>query len=82
MCPTTRRKPYTAKIRVGYGRGSNTMQEPGDILMSEDFEFTLVTGADENLETHRELVIRVIEELHKTLEEDCTCGQEFWKPSA
>jgi hypothetical protein len=80
VCPTTRHKTYTAKIHVAYGRGSNTMEEPGDILISEDFEFRLVTSAEENLETHRELVTRVIDELHKTME-DCTCGQEFWKPS-
>jgi hypothetical protein len=78
VCPTTKRKTYTAKIHVGYGRGSDTMQEPGDILMSVDFEFMLVTGAEETLETHREQVMRVIDELYKTLE-GCACAPDFWK---
>ncbi len=64
--------------RPGSNPGPITRQEPGDILMSADFEFTLVTGAKETLETHSELVLRVIDELHKALKE-CACAQDFWK---
>ncbi len=78
VCPTTSCKTYTAKIHVGYGRGSSTMQESGDILMSVDFVFTLVTGAEETPETHREQAMRVIDELHETLK-GCACAQDFWK---
>jgi hypothetical protein len=78
VCPTTRCKTYTAKMYVGYGRGSDNMQEPGDVLMSVEFEFMLVTSAEETPETHKDLVLRVTNELHETLK-GCACAQDFWK---
>ena len=76
VCPTASRKTYTAKFHMGYGRCSSTMQEPGDILMSVDFVFTLVTGAEETHETHREQAMRVIDELHETLKKRA-CARDF-----
>ncbi len=78
VCPTTMCKTYTAKIHVAYGRGSSSMQEPGDILMSVDFEFMLVTCTEETPEHHREQVTRVIDEFYTTLE-GCACAPDFWK---
>ncbi len=54
------------------------MQEPGDIIMSVDYKFALVTALGKTPETHKALVMRVIDELHKTLEE-CACAPDFWK---
>ena len=68
---------YTATIRLGHGIRSVSGQEPGDVIMHSKFEFKLVTAAEDTPESHRELVMRVIDELHKTLKE-CTCNDEFF----
>jgi hypothetical protein len=81
VCPTTGLDTHTANVRGEYGRGSDTMQEPGDILMSVDYKFALVTGPEETPETHKTLVMRVIDELHKALEESA-CAPDFWKQAS
>ena len=80
VCPTTGLNIHTANVRGGYGHGSDTIQEPGDIMMSVDYEFALVTALGETPDTHKELVMRVIDELFKSLKE-CACDKQgdFWK---
>ncbi len=78
VCPTSGLNTHTANVHSKYGHCSDTMQESGDIMISVDFDFMLVTAADETPEPHREQVTRVIDELHKTLKE-CTCAPDFWK---
>lgn len=81
VCPTTGLNIHTANVRGGYGHGSDTIQEPGDIMMSVDYNFALVTALGETPDTHKELVMRVIDELFKSLKE-CACdrqGGDFWK---
>ncbi len=51
------------------------MQEPGDIMMSGKFEFILVTGVEETPESHRERVVRVIDELTTSLKQ-CAGAQD------
>jgi len=81
VCPTTGLNIHTANVRGGYGHGSDTIQEPGDIMMSVDYNFALVTALGETPDTHKELVMRVIDELFQSLKE-CACdkqGGDFWK---
>ena len=78
VCPTTGLKAYTANVHQEHGRGSNTIQEPGDILMSVDHKFSLLTAPEETPVTHKEQVVRVIDELYKSLKE-CACAPDFWE---
>jgi hypothetical protein len=69
---------HKASLHLSHGCGSTRIQPPGDIMMSGKFEFILVTGVEETPESHRERVMRVIDELTNTLKE-CVCAQDFWK---
>ncbi len=68
---------HTVHIRQGHGRGSVSMDERGDFLMYANYDFTLVTGAGETPEFHREVMMRVIDEQHKSLKEYLQ-GANFW----
>ncbi len=52
--PLDTKNTYNTNIRVEHGRGSSTGQEPGDIMMSVNYEFTLVTALEETPDTHTE----------------------------
>jgi hypothetical protein len=64
-------------IHQSHGRGSTTMDVPGDILVSASFNITLITGKGESPSLHREQMRSAINALHKSLE-DCLCGNSSW----
>ena len=67
---------YKATLQLGYGRGSDTLTEPGDILMSAQFELTLVSGVGESPKSHRELVLRAADDMNKNFKE-WVCSDNF-----
>jgi len=78
VCPTTGRNMHTANVRGEYGHGSDTMQEPGDIMIYVTYKFALVTTREETPDTHKELVMRVIDELYQVLKGQCASAADFW----
>ncbi len=66
-----------ASIRLGHVLGSLSGKEAGDVMLSANFEFTLVTGAEETPELHRERgIMRGIDGTHKRLKE-CACSDDW-----
>lgn len=68
---------YQTMIRVEHGRGSSTMQEPGDLFMSVDHKLRVVTAIGDSPETHREQVVGVVDELYRCLKEGAK-APDFW----
>jgi hypothetical protein len=68
---------HKASIRLGHGYGGDGTN-PGDIFMSAKFDFMLITDVEEDPEAHREVLMRIIDELHKVLQGEA-CGKDFWK---
>ncbi len=72
---------HRASLHLGHGCGSSEGQAAGDIVMSAKFGFIMTTAFDESPESYKELVMRVIDELHQTSKLGAS-SPDFWKAQA